>query len=302
MRVSPSARAKWLLIAAIIVLDAIGLAHFRMHLSWVGLERGSGALVLLVGMTGFYTYQRPNDRIADIAHTMALIVAFFAAIAVFSYVATATALPLADAELAAADRALGFDWPIWFAWVEAHPTLWLVLRLAYESAIPQLVGIALYLAFSGQPERNSELLWTMMLSLFVIVPISVLLPAGGAWVHYDAMRFANLAQVRDFLALRNGTLHELDLPRLEGLINFPSFHTVLAVLFAYVLRQRHALFTAATLLNLVMIVSVLSEGGHYLVDVISGIAVAAGAIWATARLEAALGRHPAEAPEIPARA
>ncbi len=302
MRVSPSARAKWLLIAAIIVLDAIGLAHFRMHLSWAGLERGSGALVLLVGMTGFYTYQRPNDRIADIAHTMALIVAFFAAIAVFSYVATATALPLADAELAAADHALGFDWPIWFAWVEAHPMLWLVLKLAYESAIPQLVVIALYLAFSGQPERNSELLWTMMLSLFVIVPVSVLLPAGGAWVHYDAMRFANLAQVRDFLALRNGTLHELDLPRLEGLINFPSFHTVLAVLFAYVLRKRRALFIAATLLNLVMIVSVLSEGGHYLVDVISGIAVAAGAIWATARLEAALGRRSGEAAEIPARA
>jgi membrane-associated phospholipid phosphatase len=299
--VSPSARAKWLVIAVIVILDGIGLAHFRMHLSWAGLERGSGALVLLVGMAGFYTYRRPNERIADIAHTMALIVAFFAATAIFSYLVAATNLPLVDGELAAADRALGFDWPAWSAWVRAHPTVWLVLDLTYRSAIPQLVAIALYLAFTGQPARNSELLWTMMLSLFVIVPVSALLPASGAWVQYDAMRYANVAQIHDFLALRSGSLHELDLPRLEGLINFPSFHTVLGVIFVYVLRQQRILCAAAGLLNAVMIASVLTEGGHYLVDVISGGAVAMGAIWATARLEAALGRPAPETPGIPAR-
>ncbi len=298
---SPSARAKWLVIAVIVILDAAGLAHFGMHLSWEGLERGSGALVLLGGMAGFYTYQRPNERIADIAHTMALIVAFFAATAISSYVVAATNLPLVDGELAAADRALGFDWPAWSAWVRAHPTIWLALDLAYRSAIPQLVVIALYLAFTGQPERNSELLWTMMLSLFVIVPVSALLPAGGAWVQYDAMSYANVAQVRDFLALRSGTLHELDLPRLEGLINFPSFHTVLGVIFIYVLRRRRILCAVASVLNAVMIVSVLTEGGHYLVDVISGVAVAMGAIWATARLEAALTRPAPGTAAIPAR-
>jgi len=299
--VSPSARAKWLVIAVIVILDGIGLARFGMHLSWAGLERGSGALVLLVGMAGFYTYRRPNERIADIAHTMALIVAFFAATAISSYLVAATNLPLVDAELAAADRALGFDWPTWLAWVRAHPTVWLVLDVAYRSAIPQLVAIALYLAFTGQPERNSELLWTMMLSLFVIVPVSALLPAGGAWVQYDAMRYANVAQVRDFLALRGGSLHELDLPRLEGLINFPSFHTVLGVIFIYVLRRHRILCAAACLLNAVMIASVLTEGGHYLVDVISGVAVAMGAIWVTARLESALARPLPETTGIPAR-
>jgi membrane-associated phospholipid phosphatase len=299
--VSPSARAKWLVIAVIVILDGIGLARFGMHLSWAGLERGSGALVLLVGMAGFYTYRRPNERIADIAHTMALIVAFFAATAISSYLVAATNLPLVDAELAAADRALGFDWPTLLAWVRAHPTVWLVLDVAYRSAIPQLVAIALYLAFTGQPERNSELLWTMMLSLFVIVPVSALLPAGGAWVQYDAMRYANVAQVRDFLALRSGALHELDLPRLEGLINFPSFHTVLGVIFIYVLRRHRILCAAAGLLNAVMIASVLTEGGHYLVDVISGVAVAMGAIWVTARLESALARPLPETTGIPAR-
>jgi membrane-associated phospholipid phosphatase len=97
--------------------------------------------------------------------------------------------------------------------------------------------------------------------------------------------------------MRDGTLHELDLTKLEGLIKFPSFHTTLGVLFAYAMRGRGALFAAAILLNAVMIVSVLTEGGHYLVDVVSGAAIAAAALWATARLEAALARRSTKKPK-----
>jgi membrane-associated phospholipid phosphatase len=284
-------------VLAIVAVDALGLAYLGIDLSLAGLERSGGAVAVLAGTAGFYTYKRPNDRIVDGTHTMAMLLAFFAATAVFNYLVTSTAFPLVDAELAAADRALGFDWPAWLVWVHAHPRLWLVLQLAYASAIPQLLAIALYLAFTGRTERNSELLWAMMLSLFVIVPVSTLLPAAGAWVQYDALRFGNAAQVQDFMAMRAGTLHELDLTKLEGLINFPSFHTTLAVLFAYAMRGRGALFAAAILLNAVMIVSVVTEGGHYLVDVISGAAIAAAALWATARLEAALARRSTEKPK-----
>jgi membrane-associated phospholipid phosphatase len=41
----------------------------------------------------------------------------------------------------------------------------------------------------------------------------------------------------------------------------------------------------------------LTEGGHYLVDVISGAAIAAGALWVTARLEAALARRSTKKPK-----
>ena len=289
--VSFRVRAKWLVVAAIVAADAVGLSYLGIHLSYEGLERAAGAIGILGALAAFYTYGRPNERIVDAAHMMALLLAFFAATAVLSYLLTATGLPLFDEQLAAADRALGFDWPAWLAWVHARSTLWLVLQLAYLSAIPQLLVIALYLAFSGRPERNSELMWSVMLSLAIIVPVSALLPAAGAWPKYDALQYGNVAQVRDFLAMRAGTMHELDLTRLEGLINFPSFHTTLAVLFAYALRGRAAPFVAATLLNVVMVVSVLTEGGHYLVDVISGTAVAVAAVWATDRIEPALARQ-----------
>lgn len=282
---------KWLVVGAIVAIDAVGLAHCGIRLGFAGLERGGSAVAFLGATAAFYTYRRPDRRIVDLAHTAALLLAFFAAAGVLSYLAAATALPPADARFAAADRALGFDWPAWLAWVHGHRVPWFVLRLAYASAIPQVIAITIYLALTDQAERNSEFLWSLILSLLVIIPISALLPAAGAWAQYDAMRFADVAQIRDFFAMRDGTLHTLDLSRLEGLINFPSFHTTLAIVFVYVVRRRTLPLAIAAPLNAAMIVSVLTEGGHYLVDVIAGAAVAVAAIYATARLEAALARE-----------
>ncbi|MGH6977207.1 MAG: phosphatase PAP2 family protein [Stellaceae bacterium] len=303
---SPSARAQWLIVAAIVAIDAIGLAHYGVELRLDGLARGGGAIVLLAALAAFYTYRRPDDRLVDLAHTAAFLLALFAASGVLSYLAVATDLPRADDAFAAADRALGFDWPAWFAWVHNHPHVWLILRFAYASAIPQVIAIATYLALTGQRDRNREFRWALILSLLVIIPISALLPAAGAWVHYDAMRFADVAQIRDFAAMRAGTLHRLDLSKLEGLINFPSFHAALAIFFVYAVRRRMALLAFAAALNGVMIVAVLTEGGHYLVDAISGAAVAGAAITAAGRIEAALARkplraEPRRAPDTPVR-
>jgi len=298
--VSPTSRAKWLIVVALVALDAIGLARYAIHVTPESLLRVLWAFAFAALLGGFYTHLRPSRRIADLAHSAAVLIAFFAAAAVVSYVATVTDRPLADAEFAAADRALGFDWPAWLAWVEARPALKFVFHIAYLSATPQLIGIAIYVALAGETGRSSDYVWTIMLSLLVIVPISMLWPAGGAWVQYGLTEGANLAQIRDFMALRGGTMRELDLAQLEGLINFPSFHATLGVLFMYALRGRGWLCTASVALNVVMILSVLSEGGHYLVDVISGAAIAAVAISATARLESALANRGEQMPEMSA--
>lgn len=301
---APSTRAKWLIIGTLIAADALGLGSLGIHLNEAGLARVAGAVLFVGALAAFYTYLRPNPHIVDVAHTMALLLAFFAASAVLSYLLTATALPVFDDQFAAADRALGFDWLVWFQWVRARPALSMLFQVVYLTAIPQLLAIALLHGFTGRAERNSELMWSLMASIAIIVPVSALTPAAGAWVEFDALRFGNEAQVHDFLAMRAGTMRELDLTRLEGLVNLPSFHTTLGVLYAYLLRGRRLLFGGATLLNAVMIVSVLSEGGHYLVDVIAGAAVAVVAIWAARRIEAALSEPATSATDarlMPAR-
>jgi membrane-associated phospholipid phosphatase len=296
--VSSSARMRWLIIVALVTVDAVGLTHSGMRLDALGLGRGVASILFLVALAAFYTFKRPDPRVVDLAHTGAQLLAFFAVSGVMSYLITSTTLPLVDQEFAAADHALGFDWPAWFAGLQQFPWLLVVLKLAYMSALTQLIAITVYLALSGQAERNAEFFWSIILSLLVILPISGLLPAAGAFAYYDVTRLTGGAPppnfVIEFLAVRAGALHVLDLTRMEGLISFPSFHTALGVLFVYALRGRTIVFGSAALLNVLMILAVPSEGGHYLVDVISGAAVAALAIWGAHQIEARLRALPAE--------
>lgn len=288
---SLSARARWLVILFVVILDGIGLAHFGMHLSIAGLSSAIGALILFSALGAVYTYWRPDERIVDLSHCAAQLIALFAAAGCFSYVVTATNLPLANDAVAAVDHALGFDWLRWFGWVEQHPALRLVLRLAYPSAIAQMVLIACYLSLTGQPARSRELVWTITLSLLMIVPLSGLLPVESAWLYYNVERFFDVASVADFDRLRAGQLHDIDLRQLQGIISFPSFHICLGLLFPYVVRKRGRVLLPVALLNAAMILAVPTEGGHFLVDMIAGAAVAAAAAWLTAHIEALLDRR-----------
>ena len=80
--------------------------------------------------------------------------------------------------------------------------------------------------------------------------------------------------------LRAGNPSAFDLSRLQGLISFPSYHTVLAVLLTHAHRRSKLLIPIAAI-NGVMLLSIPLFGGHYLVDMIAGAAVALLAIAAT---------------------
>lgn len=296
---SRSERARWLVIAAVAAIDAVGLWRAGIVLGLSGLARVSAVLALLAGLAIFYARRRRDERILDLIHCAAQVIALFAVGGLFSYLLTTTSLPLVDDGLIRADRLLGFDWPTWLGWVWRHPALRDLLHVAYFSAMPQIVAITIYLSLSGQPERNAEFVWTMLSSILAVVIVSALLPAVGALAYYDATRFVQPVHLPDFMALREGRLHFVDLMQLEGLITFPSFHTTLGVLFVYVLRGRRGLFMAAAALNAAMILAVPIEGGHYLVDVIGGAAAGLAAIWVTARLELMLeASAPAAAPAV----
>src|SRR5207237_10724371 len=91
------------------------------------------------------------------------------------------------------------------------------------------------------------------------------------------------AYIEDLVGLRHGSLPSLDIMLLKGVIAFPSFHAVLAVLFTYTHRGSR-IFRPIAAFNALMLLSIPSEGGHYLVDIIGGVVVGGVAILATSVL------------------
>jgi membrane-associated phospholipid phosphatase len=114
-----------------------------------------------------------------------------------------------------------------------------------------------------------------------------LVPAAGAFAYFEpAPRlFENFSAMGEmwpfaqaFTMLRNGSLLVIDLSAIQGVVSFPSFHTVLGVMTIYAVRDTRWLMILVLLLNGTMIVSTMPVGGHHLADVLAGAGLTFGAI------------------------
>ena len=73
--------------------------------------------------------------------------------------------------------------------------------------------------------------------------------------------------------MRNHTITQMPF-EMKGLVTFPSFHAALALLLVYASLPLRGVVVVSYVINMLMLVSTPANGGHYLVDVLSGLAIA----------------------------
>lgn len=285
---SGAANRVWLLLAAMATGDAIMCVADGIAVSNWTPFCAVGAALLLIAAIG-NRWDGLGRRAASVAEWILLWLAYAIAGALLTYLAAVHGGPPYDASLAAGDRTLGFDWTRWFDFVGAHPLLKLPLALAYASLAPQILLSVLVFSSPGNSARNAEMLTGAIIGLVLTAAIFSLFPTYGPAAGLPVL---HEAYVEDLVALRHGALPSLDIMLLKGVVAFPSFHAVLAVLFINAHRGSR-LFLPIAALNLLMLAALPSEGGHYLLDVPAGIVVGILALL-TARLWSA--RAPVFAP------
>lgn len=275
-KVGPSGRitenqALWAIIAVMMGANAIWAWSIGVG---VTLSPIVGSGVALASGVGFvYENLRPDRRIAVLAFTSAQLVAFTSAVAILSYLTATWGFPLVDRYLAAGDAAIGFDWLSSFTWIQKHPAINFVLVLSYASILPQIVVLLFVLSITARLDRMREFLWLFVLTLLITVPLSGLLPAESAWVYFGVTDHVDAYHLADFTALRTGHMPEINVTQTKGLVTFPSFHATLALILIYATRGIRVLFPLSLGLNVLMIASTPSAGGHYLIDILAGLAV-----------------------------
>ena len=211
-------------------------------------------------------------------------------ITILSYLAISLAKPLADGQLMALDAAIGFDWPTFIAYVEARPRLAATLGSAYTSFFTQLIFIPIYVAFSGQGARACAIVFSYIVLCFLSSLISVWFPSVGAFVAYD-IGLDDVSSIKakygfhfleSFHAVRDQAAYLLTESKTAGILTFPSVHAGAAGLCIWAAWNSRILRYPVLILNVAMAVSAISHGGHYLIDVIAGLAAAAVSV-ATAK-------------------
>jgi PAP2 superfamily len=271
----------WAMICLLLAVDFVWASQ-------VGLTIGGGVMLACwIGpvLALSAAYRRRNGGIANMAEACALWFAFTPAVAVMSYLAASCAFPLQDVMMERLDRAIGFDWSAWHDAVLDRPILSWLLLLAYSSLIPQTMLSIIYFPATDRSARIGELLLLAAATAAATLLISAIWPTlgpcaakGPSFGACAANGGGDVTYLRDVLALRAGGPWHFELSAMEGIVTMPSYHTVMAVLLTYAFRRTGLVGYGIAILNLVMLLSIPPIGGHYLVDVLAGVALALGAI------------------------
>jgi hypothetical protein len=257
------------------------LVHFDIdYLAYAKL--GAMALALFMGGT-FYRTKRPEPALAAMLLGTSFLIVFSAAASMLNYFLLTVAGPRIDLLLAAADGALGFDWYRTMLIMAHHPILNGIFFYVYNLALPEIALVLIALAWCGKVQSVYRFCLAIALGALIAIAIWALVPSLGAKSLYtlpaSAMQHLRLsvdcAYGRALVALLHNGPGYISPADLRGLIAFPSYHGVLALILVWYAREVRRLRWPILIINGVMLVSLPIQGGHHMVDVLASFPVTA---------------------------
>lgn len=287
------------IVAAIATVDVLWVSggHFDVDAP----RFGAIALlsVIFAGAGVYYERVRKEERLAAMLIGTSFLIGMSASFSVLNYLLLTVAGKRIDIPLAALDRALGIDWPALMRLTAQHPLMAAGLQLTYISVLPQVAVLVALLGWCGRHESIYGYCIALTAGAAISIAIWVLAPSFGAFSVYTLP-----ANVSSHLALALDGAYAKDLVALlahgpghisptdaKGLIGFPSFHAVMAMLVVWYGRHLPYVRWGAPSLNSIVLIATPIEGGHHVVDVLAGFAVAAAAVlfadWIVRRAAAA---------------
>ena len=256
----------WLAVALVGATDCVWARRIGFHFK--GLPEATLLIGVLLAIGFYYGTEGRNRRLRDLGHYLALWLVFPVVLNIYSYLAAAMRFPLCDVQLSILDESIGFHWLQWAKLIHHHRTATTLLFLSYNSIFIQGFATVAYFALTNNTRRNRELLWITMIAGSVTVAISGFIPALGPMTAGHLPEWTSV-----LLKVRDGSMTSTALWDMKGIVAFPSFHTVLGLVFVYVHRPPCKTFIPVTALNALMLISIPFMGHHYLTDTIAGTVV-----------------------------
>lgn len=270
-----------ILVAAVAAIDCVWaiLGHFSLDvMGYLKLALMSAGLF---AGAAFYSTRRPDPRLAAMLFGAGFLCAFSASASVLNYFLITVAGTPIDPLLVQADRMLGFDWYKTMIAMASYPLLNEVFFRVYNMVLPQMAILLVILAWTGRVEQVYRYCLAVGIGALIAIAIWAAFPSLGAkslhtlpaWVEARLSLSVTTQYGRDLLALMQNGPGYITPSDLRGLIAFPSYHGVLALLLIWFARPIRWLFWPFLVINSVVLISTPIQGGHHLVDVLAALPV-----------------------------
>lgn len=281
-------RLIWMLILVLACIDATWLTAIHVKLDVSGIFIVFYIMLGCAAISLFYRYIRPDLKLYLLGQITGQMLASAAVLGILSYATSVSDAPLRDSALIAIDETMGFDWRHYLDVVAASPNASHFFHTVYLSSGPQILFIMVALFLIGKTEPIQRFMLAFIITSVITIALAALWPAMGGFTHYaiDLVNYpaidpiGALSHAKTLLALRSHTLTTFSFP-MEGVVMFPSFHSALSILLVYAGWPLRWLRAPLLLLNMYILLSTPVIGGHYLSDVLAGIAIGIAAIAAT---------------------
>ena len=267
-----------------LVLTAVFLLINAVAFHFTGISyfpRLSTPLICLALQFAYFDkiYEHVSPRTGFIIRAAAFYGLANIALALFVSGLQFTPFPPIDETLQRWDRALGFDTAAAIAWTAAHPLLRRFLDWCYMSTDVLVALAPLAAGFAFDQKRMAVYLHAFVYAFLIGGVFYYFFPSSGPATVYQSPYFAYVQQLTS--AKFYWVHHRLPVTTMwGGMIAFPSFHVMWAVITTYAALPYRKLFWGVAVLNVLVIASTLLLGWHYLVDVPSGIFLAAISLYA----------------------
>jgi membrane-associated phospholipid phosphatase len=267
--------------AAILILSYLGCKLTQTQVP----NAGSVALVsafVLVALLPLPLYLREKKKLHWLDIPMTLLWAIVFSYLLFFPVTIAgrlsMAFPLQDTNFVALDRRLGVYVPAITNWISALK-FGNLINLAYPALIPFMKLAVLIPALGGRVRDAQRYLVANLIAFAIGLPLFTCFPAVGPWYGYHLPARVDQAACETLVMLIRQPGPYLFQPP-AGVICFPSFHVIWAILCAQAVWGFRWLRIPAAILSAAIVFSTMTTGVHYFCDVLGGLLVASISVYA----------------------
>ena len=275
----------WLAIAC-----GFPVALLTLAISGIGIAVESVAplaclVALLVAAEIIYTRYRPDARIGATCGMLAVLIVASLLAAIISHTSLKFGFPYIDRALSQTDLMLGIYAPAIVLMFAEYPGFANFLGVIYSISLPACIVCGLALAAYGRRARAYELAFAFTFCILLASTLSIFMPALGSTVYHGLEGTRGLPSTAGNFHMatvayfRDDPMATFELAKLQGIVTFPSFHMVMAILVAHSLRGTGIASWLATTWALLVMISAVVIGGHYVIDLFAGAVTWAMAVW-----------------------